>query len=206
MVLSESEAERERSSAFFFEQATSSIRERDNAIRRIIELAFYAKRTFDGIVMICWPDMRMRIYVTVFFMAVSSALSSPPKDVKKQFLNVDGKKPPGYTHVVTSAPGKMIFISGRGGAAKDGTMPQDFATQATNTFEDLKKCLALAGATFKDVVKINYFVKDLSSTTELRKIRAQYLNMDAPPAATLVQAGLGDGVLLEVEAVAIIPE
>ena len=94
------------------------------------------------------------------------------KDVKKQFLNVDGKKPPGYTHVVTSRSGKMIFISGRGGAAKDGKMPADFATQATNTFEDLKRCLAMAGATFKDVVKINYFVKDLSNTAEFRKIRA----------------------------------
>jgi enamine deaminase RidA (YjgF/YER057c/UK114 family) len=137
---------------------------------------------------------------------VSATAAQPRKNMKKQFLNLDGQKPPGYTHVVTSPPGKMIFISGRGGAAKDGTMPADFATQATNTFEDLKRCLALAGATFKDVVKINYFVKDLSNTAELRRIRAQYLNMEAPPAATLVQAGLGDGMLLEVEAVAMLPE
>jgi enamine deaminase RidA (YjgF/YER057c/UK114 family) len=85
-------------------------------------------------------------------------------------------------------------------------MPADFASQAKNTFEDLKRCLALAGATFNDVVKINYFVTDLSNTAELRRIRAQYLNMDAPPAATLVQAGLGQGLLLEVEAIAIVPE
>jgi Putative translation initiation inhibitor, yjgF family len=124
----------------------------------------------------------------------------------KQFLNLDGKNPPGYTHVVTSPPGKMIFISGRGGTAKDGSMPSDFSTQATNTFEDLKRCLALAGASFKDVVKINYFIKDLSQTGELRRIRAQYLDMQHPPAATLVQAGLSPGLLLEVEAVAIVPE
>ena len=30
--------------------------------------------------------------------------------------------------------------------------------------------------------------------------------MDEPPAATLVQAGLGKGLLLEVEAIAVIPE
>lgn len=85
-------------------------------------------------------------------------------------------------------------------------MPPDFATQATNTFEDLKRCLALAGATFKDVVKINYFVKDLGKTAELRQIRARYLDMEHPPAATLVQAGLMEGMWLEVEAVAMIPE
>ena len=159
-------------------------------------------------VVICLPDMRTSITscIAITLLIAAIGLTQSQKSAKKQFLNLDGKKPPGYTHVVTSPPGKMIFISGRGGAAKDGKMPADFATQATNTFEDLKRCLAMAGATFKDVVKINYFVKDLSNTAELRKIRANYLNMDAPPAATLVQAGLGEGMLLEIEAVAIVPE
>jgi len=137
---------------------------------------------------------------------LAGAATIPMKNRAKQFLNLYGQKPPGFTHVVTSPPGKLIFVSGRGGAAPDGTMPQEFATQAKNTFEDLKRCLALAGASFKDVVKINYFVKDVSSTAELRQIRAQYLDMEHPPAATLVQAGLSDGLLLEVEAVAIVPE
>src|ERR1700716_1469707 len=105
---------------------------------------------------------------------LGGAMAKPAKNAAKQFLNLDGQNPPGYTHVVTSPPGKMIFISGRGGAAKDGSMPADFSTQATNTFEDLKRCLALAGASFKDVVKINYFVKDLANTGELRRVRSQY--------------------------------
>jgi enamine deaminase RidA (YjgF/YER057c/UK114 family) len=138
--------------------------------------------------------------------AFGIAIGSPAKKMAKQFLNLDGQKPPGYTHVVTSPPGKMIFVSGRAGAAADGTMPPDFNTQAVNTFEDIKRCLALAGASFKDVVKINYFVKDMSNTAELRKVRANYLDMEHPPAATLVQAGLSQGLLLEVEAIAIVPE
>jgi len=148
----------------------------------------------------------MKRFVVFSVLLAVAILAQPPKNMKKQFLNLEGHKPPGYTHVVTSPPGKMVFISGRGGAAKDGTMPKDFATQATNTFEDLKRCLAMAGATFKDVVKINYFVTDLKNTGELRKIRAHFLNMEAPPASTLVQAGLGEGMLLEVEAIAIVPE
>jgi enamine deaminase RidA (YjgF/YER057c/UK114 family) len=142
----------------------------------------------------------------VFGSALVAAFAGPVKNMSKQFLNLDGQKPPGYTHVVTSAPGKMIFISGRGGAGKDGKLPPGFAAQATNTFEDLKRCLELAGASFKDVVKINYFIKDMANTGELRRIRAQYLNMEKPPAATLVQVGLSEGLLLEVEAVAMIPE
>jgi enamine deaminase RidA (YjgF/YER057c/UK114 family) len=134
------------------------------------------------------------------------SLAIPAKKMNKQFLNLDGKKPPGYTHVVTSSSGKMIFLSGMGGSLADGSLPADFSAQARNTFENLKRALALAGATFKDVVKINYFATDLVNTAELRRIRAEYLDMDHPPAATLVQAGLSPGLLLEVELVAMVPE
>jgi enamine deaminase RidA (YjgF/YER057c/UK114 family) len=141
------------------------------------------------------------IFVTIGLFAGLAA-----KKMNKQFLNLDGKKPPGYTHVVVSPPGKMIFLSGMGGSRPDGSLPSDFSSQAKNTFETLKRALALAGASFKDVVKINYFVTDLANTAELRRIRAEYLDIEHPPAATLVQAGLSPGLLLEVEAVAIIPE
>ena len=136
------------------------------------------------------------IRTLVFLMAMAPA---------KQFLNLGGAKPPGFTHVVTSPPGKMVFISGQGGAAADGTMPPDFSAQAKNTFENIRRCLELAGANFNDVVKINYYVTSMENTAELRRVRAQYLNMANPPAATLVQAGLGSGLLLEVEAIAIVP-
>ena len=122
----------------------------------------------------------------------------------KQFWNFPGEpKPPGYTRVVSSPPGRTIYVSGTGGTGADGKMPADFSSQAKNTFENIGRCLKMAGAGFKDVVKINYFVTDLSNTSELRRVRAGYLNMDAPPAATLVQAGLGGGLLLEVEVIAI---
>jgi len=138
--------------------------------------------------------------------ATLATLSAAPSVKSKQFLNVGSVHPPGYTHVVTSPPGRMIFISGVGGVAADGSYPDNFAAQAVTTFTSIAQRLELAGASFKDIVKINYYVTDLSHTSDLRRIRAQYLNMDKPPAATLVQAGLGKGLLLEVEAVAIVPE
>ena len=143
--------------------------------------------------------------VCAFFL-IAGLCAGSLKQTAKQFLNLDGKQPPGYTHVVTSAPGKMIFISGRGGVGHDGKMPADFHSQATNTFEDLKRCLALSGASFKDVVKINYYVTDLRNTDDLRKVRAGYLDMQHPPAATLVQAGLGGNALVEIEAIAMLSQ
>ena len=138
------------------------------------------------------------------FLASNASQQKP----MKQFLNPAGvPKPTGYTQVVSSRQGRMIFISGQGGASADGQMPEDFASQASNTFENIGRCLTASGAKFEDIVKINYYVTELSNTGELRRIRAQYLNQSAPPASTLVQAGLlGKGLLLEVEAIAIVPE
>lgn len=139
-----------------------------------------------------------------------AGISMPNQEARKfekQFMNLDYRpKPNGYTHVVTSSPGRLIFVSGQGGSSPEGELPDDFASQAENTFKNLENCLQLAGATFQDVVKINYYLKEMSDLAELRKIRANYLNMENPPAATAVQTGLGDDLLLEVEVVATVRE
>jgi enamine deaminase RidA (YjgF/YER057c/UK114 family) len=143
---------------------------------------------------------------TLTAIGVMLVFAMPAQRPAKQFLNPDGlPKTAGYTHVVTSRPGRMVFISGQGGSS-GGQMPKDFTTQAENTFRNIGTCLAAAGAKFEDIVKINYYVTDLANTQELRRVRAKYLNQQNPPASTLVQAGLGAGLLLEVEAIAIAAE
>jgi enamine deaminase RidA (YjgF/YER057c/UK114 family) len=124
----------------------------------------------------------------------------------KQFVNLDGKKPPGFSQIVVTPPGRTVYLSGMGGAAPDGTVPRDFATQADNTFRKIGRALKLAGAGFKDIVKINYFVTDIKNVNQLREIRARYLNMESPPAATLVQAGLTGELQVEIECIAVVPE
>lgn len=147
-----------------------------------------------------------RLIFPVVACVVLFSMMGANKKAMKQFMNLDGKQPPGYTHIVTSPPGKTIYLSGMGGNAPDGTMPKDFPTQAGNTFRNIGRALRMAGADFKDIVKINYFVTDLKNLQELRSVRARYLNMQAPPAATLVQAGLVGDLLVEIECVAIVPD
>ncbi len=124
----------------------------------------------------------------------------------KQFMNLDGKHPPGFSQIVTTPPGRTIYLSGMGGTAPDGTVPKDFATQADNTFKQIGRALKMAGADFKDIVKINYFVTDIKNLQPLRDVRARYLNLQSPPAATLVQAGLVGDLQVEIECVAVVPE
>ena len=50
------------------------------------------------------------------------------------------------------------------------------------------------------------YVTDMAQTSKLREVRAHFLNMDAPPASTLVQVKLGGKWRLEIEAIAVVPD
>ncbi|MFE0253984.1 RidA family protein [Streptomyces sp. NPDC059010] len=113
-----------------------------------------------------------------------------------------------YTHVVLGT-GRFVAVSGQlaldehGGLVGEG----DPAAQARQVFENLRRCLAAAGATFDDVVKLTYFVTDMSHMPALRAARAEHIPDDRLPAASAVQvAGLvRPEFLMEVEAFAVVP-
>ena len=79
--------------------------------------------------------------------------------------------PRGYTQVVvTSSPGRTIYLSGQLGMTTDGAFagsPGDFRAQATQCFENLKAGLKSAGAGFEHVVKITNFFVDMAHVAGL---------------------------------------
>ena len=120
-------------------------------------------------------------------------------------------KPPGYTYVVeATGPNRLIFIAGQLGLDIDNKLvggPGDFRAQAFKAFENLKFALADAGATFKDVVKINNYLVDMSHIPIFREVRDAFLNTKAPPASTTVAISqlARPGALFEIEAIAVLP-
>jgi len=118
----------------------------------------------------------------------------------------------GYTHVVVTRPGKLIYLSGQVGNDTSGQIlgRGDLKVQTEQVFANLKAALAAAGATFDDVVKINWYVKDYKPEylPMLRDIRNKYVNKENPPASTLVgvQSLFREECLIEVEAIAVVPE
>ena len=130
---------------------------------------------------------------------------------KTRFLNPDTlTKPPAYSQVVeVTTPGRMVFISGQIGVGRDGKLaPGDFRAQAVQVFENLKAALAAVGARFEHVVKINNYIIEIEQQAILREVRLLYINKAAPPASTSVRVvGFArEGALLEVEAIAVLPD
>ena len=146
--------------------------------------------------------------------ALVLCLAAPPAESQDapRFLNPAGMPPSkGYTQMVEIPAGnRLLFFSGQVPLDSTGTLRggSDFRGQAKQVFENLRAGLAAAGAGFEDVVKLNFYVRDVRHLPALRQVRDEYVNLAAPPASTLVQvSGLyREDVLLEVEAIAAVPE
>ena len=131
----------------------------------------------------------------------------------KKFMNPpEIATPRGYTHVVTVTGGKMVFIAGQVAFDSAGEIvgKGDLRAQATQTYTNLKAALAAAGATFADVVKMNTYIVNYKAADLpiIREVRGQFFPQENLPASTLVgvQALALDGLLIEVEAIAVVEE
>jgi enamine deaminase RidA (YjgF/YER057c/UK114 family) len=128
--------------------------------------------------------------------------------VDRRFLSPDTLAPPfGYSHVVDAPASRVVYISGQVplDAAGELVGEGDFAAQVRQVFENLTVALAAADASWDDVVKLNYFVRDVGQVGALRAVRDESVNTERPPASTLVEVSslFRDEVLVEIEAVAV---
>lgn len=116
----------------------------------------------------------------------------------------------GYSHIVEVPPGsRLVYIAGQVALDSTGRLvgPGDFRAQAGQVFENLRLALASVGATFHDVVKLNFYLLDVAQLPTLREVRDGYVNTAAPPASALIEVRrlFREDLLLEIDAVAVVP-
>lgn len=131
--------------------------------------------------------------------------------VEVQLIN-----PPGlaefktFSHVAAVRGGKTIYISGQVSWDRNGQVVHagNLKAQAEQVFENLKVALAAAGATYDNVVKFTTYVVNLKPQDRITigEVRSRFLGSARPPASTMigVQSLVSEGLLLEVEAVAVV--
>ncbi|WP_148864937.1 RidA family protein [Marinobacter fonticola] len=117
----------------------------------------------------------------------------------------------GYSHVAVVAPdSRLIYIAGQGGENAQGELPDDFHLQVRWAIANLKIAANAAGAELKDIAKLTVLIVDHSE--ERLRILTEELNSawgsEMKPTCTLIPVPrlALDGMLFEVEAVAVAPE
>jgi reactive intermediate/imine deaminase len=128
---------------------------------------------------------------------------------KRRFLSPETlPRPFGYSHVVDAPARRIVYVSGQVPLDTAGELvgAKDFQAQVRQVFVNLNAALEAAGVGWDDVVKLNFFVTDLSEIAALREIRDEYVNTEQPPASTLVQVAalFRPDVMFEADAVAIV--
>jgi 2-iminobutanoate/2-iminopropanoate deaminase len=105
-----------------------------------------------------------------------------------------------YSPVVRD--GDRIYTAGQVAFDPSGVIvPGGIAEQTAQVLRNLEACLRAAGASLGDVLKVNVFLADLADFDAFNDVYREMF--DEPyPARTTVQAGLPQGILIEVEAVA----
>lgn len=130
----------------------------------------------------------------------------------KEFLSPKSLIPPaGYSHIAKVNSGTIAYLAGQVSSDASGKLigEGDFEAQVEQVFRNLKIAAEAAGATMADIVKLNIYLVaevDQANVPKLRAIRDRYVNVEKPPASTLVVVSrlARPGWLIEIEAVAAI--
>jgi enamine deaminase RidA (YjgF/YER057c/UK114 family) len=97
-----------------------------------------------------------------------------------------------------------LFISGIPGFDPSGALPDGFEAQFANVAVNIKRVLAEAGATMRDLVKVNVLLTRAADVAPMNALYAGAFGPPPYPARTtcVVQALPDPKMLIEIEAVA----
>jgi len=112
-----------------------------------------------------------------------------------------------YSPAVAVSAGKWLFISGQVAFDDEGNVvgKGDIVAQARKIFDNFGALLGKAGADFKDVVKTNYYITDVSQFAKVAALRSEYFKAPFPASTMIEVKGLvHEDLMLEIEAVAVL--
>lgn len=123
-------------------------------------------------------------------------------------INPPGSNWPGVSQAMVVHGKGILVSSGHVGVDANGAIvDSSFEDQCVALFESLARTLKEAGLGFQNVARMTTYVTDYepSLVDTIRKVRARYFNMDAPPASVLVgvQALYDPRLRMESEVIAV---
>jgi enamine deaminase RidA (YjgF/YER057c/UK114 family) len=117
----------------------------------------------------------------------------------------------GYSHVAEITGGKVVYISGQVSRDESDAIvgEKNFSAQVEQVFQNIKIAVEAVGASFSNIVKLNYYCVDSVEPSQIpvvREIRDRFVNTGSPPASTFVVVSrlVRPEFLIEIEAVAVV--
>ncbi|GAA4664522.1 MULTISPECIES: RidA family protein [Amycolatopsis] len=98
--------------------------------------------------------------------------------------------------------GGFVFVSGQASVDASGSIvPGTFEEEMRRSIENVRRILADAGLTLRDVVKVGAYVTDAKDVPEFNRIYPEYFG-DPLPARTTLTGCLSSRIKFEIDVVA----
>src|SRR5882762_9642919 len=120
----------------------------------------------------------------------------------KHFAAPAGMTPPPLSFATRT--GDLLFVSGIPGFDADGAIPDGFDAQFGFVVRNIKRVLGEAGASFRDLVKVNVLLTRASDVAAMNALYASAFGPPPYPARTtcVVKALPNPAMLIEIECIA----
>jgi 2-iminobutanoate/2-iminopropanoate deaminase len=108
--------------------------------------------------------------------------------------------------VITEGAARTIYIAGHTGQVDDAgkSLAGNFDAQFKQTFRNIEKTLAEAGAKLSDMVTMTVFLIDARYTTRMTELRGELFGKDFPASAAITVQGFAQPeMMIEVQGIAV---
>jgi enamine deaminase RidA (YjgF/YER057c/UK114 family) len=112
-----------------------------------------------------------------------------------------------YSHIVSVAKGRLIFISGQLARDASGAVVGvgDMAAQIEQVGRNIEACLAAAGASLSDLVRTTTYTTDIEEYFKHVEVRMRYFGVGMPTSTTVEVRRLSHpDFMVEVETLAVV--
>jgi enamine deaminase RidA (YjgF/YER057c/UK114 family) len=138
--------------------------------------------------------------------AAIEPISRGAATVKKSFIKGARPQTRAYSPAVITEGGRTIWLAGHTGAADDAgkSLAGDFDAQVRQTFRNIEKTLAEAGAKLSDLVTMTVFIGDARYTTRITELRREIFGDNFAASAAITVTGFAmPEMLIEIQGVAV---
>jgi enamine deaminase RidA (YjgF/YER057c/UK114 family) len=114
----------------------------------------------------------------------------------------------GYDFSQGVAAGQLLFTAGQGGFGADGAVvdPDSFEAQLRQAYANLRAVLEANGVSLDDVVKVTVYLLRRDDYEAFKRVRREVFRPPYPASTAILAGGfLFDGMLVELDAVAVVP-
>ena len=127
--------------------------------------------------------------------------------MKRSIVETKKAPPPVGPYSQAIQAGNMVFVSGQIALHPEtNEIPEDFTIQCHQVLKNLQAILEASGSSLEHTVKVMIYMTDIDRFNELNEIYEGYLGSAKPARACVEVSRLPKGVLVEMEAVALIEE